>query len=142
MRTVLIGVVGSVLLIVGSLAGVGGLGLLITDSCSPTYRLSMQPVDSVADPPERTVTYAELTDVQRPAVDAALANQSRMTVRNRAPLAALTESVIKKDGMRYVATLVTVECRTPFDEIAIAGFASAVCGGFLLGFAFILRRHA
>lgn len=142
MRTVLIGVAGSLLLIVGSLAGVGGLGLLVTDSCSPTYRLSLQSADSVSEAPERTITYGELTDVQRTAVDAALANRTRMTIRNRAPLAALTESVIEKDRTRYVATLVTVECRTPFDEIAITGFASAVCGGFLLGFALILRRHS
>lgn len=142
MRTVLLGVFGSVLLIVGSIGGVGGLGLLITDSCTPTYRLTLQPADAVSDPPEQTVSYGQLTDLQQIAVDASLENRPRKSFRNREPLAELTETVIEKDDAHYVASLITSECRTPYDDFAIAGFSSAVIGVLLLGFTIIAHRHA
>lgn len=142
MRTVLIGVLGCVLLIVGSTAGVGGVGLILTDPCTSTYRLSLQPADSVPGTPERTVTYGELSDVQKTAVDAALENRTRMTFRNREPLAALTDNVIVKDGTRYVASLTTIECRTLYDDLAITGFTGAVVGLLLCGFALITHRHS
>lgn len=140
MRTLLIGVFGIVLIITGSIAGVGGLGLLITDPCTSTYRLSLQPADTVSDTPEQTVSYGELTDVQKIAVDAALEDRSKMSLRDRKPLAELTDTVIEKNGDRYVAHLVSAECRTLYDELAIAGFSGAVIGLFLIGFAFIGHR--
>lgn len=142
MRTILIGVFGCVLLVVGSIAGVGGLGLLVTDPCTPTYRLSLQPADAASATPERTVSYGELRGVQKVAVDAALENRSKASFRTREPLAELTDVVIKKGGDRYVAHLRAAECRTPYDELAIAGFTGAVLGVLVIGFALVVHRHS
>ena len=142
MRTILIGVFGGVLLIVGSIAGAGGLGGLITDPCTQTYQLSLQPAESMSDTPDQTVSYGELTDVQQVAVDAALENQSRVSFRDREPLAELTDTVIEKDGRRYVALLIANECRTLYDDLAIAGFTGAIGGLLLVGFALIVHRHS
>lgn len=142
MRAVLIAVLGSLLLIVGGIAGVGGLGLLITDPCASKYRLSLQPADSVSDLPEQTVSYGELSDVQKTAVDAALKNRSRLIFRNREPLAELAGKVIKMNDTRYVAHLETIKCRDLHDDLAIAGFTVAVVGISQIGFALIIHRYS
>ena len=142
MRTLLIGIFGSLLLIVGSIAGVGGLGGLIIDPCTQTYRLSLQPADSVSDTPDQTVSYGELTEVQQVAVDAALENRSRLSFRDREPLDELTDTVIEKNGSRYVAHVIANECRTLYDDLAIVGFTGAIGGFLLVGFALIVHRHS
>jgi hypothetical protein len=140
MRTVVFGVVGTVLLVGGFAVGVGGLGLSLTSGCSTTYQLSMTDASDVEDPPTETVAFDSLTDYQQSAVTAALESGSAVTVRDREPLEPLTAVVVEVDGERYVAALGTNPCRSPYGEITIGGFAAAIVGFFAVFYAYLLRR--
>lgn len=140
MRTIGFGVVGVLLLVGGFVVGAGGVGLSLTSGCSTTYQLSVEHASSVADPPGETVAYESLTDYQQSAVRAGLGNGSNAAFRQRAPLEALTEVVIAVEGERYVADLQRNPCRTPYEEIAIAGFAASIVGFFAVFYAYLHRR--
>lgn len=140
MRTVVYGVVGTVLLVGGFAVGAGGLGLSLTSGCSTTYQLSMTDASDVEDPPAETVAYDSLTDYQQSAVRAALTTDSNATFRKGEPLEPLAETVIEVDGERYVASLEANSCRSPYDWIAIGGFAVSIVGFFAAFYAYLLRR--
>lgn len=132
MHTLLIGLLGALLLTVGP---------QMTDPCDSTYRLSLQPADSVADPPDETVHEESLTETQRVAVEATLLD-SRLTVRDRSQLEPLTDAVLVVDGERYVAELVEIPCRSPYDELALGGFGGATIGFFLALYAVVAWRFS
>lgn len=140
MRTLVFGVLGILLLLCGLLAGVGGVGLQLTDPCSPKYRLTLQPADAVADPPDRTVSMASLSEYQRTAVEAAADNRTRLRFTDRARLEPLTEVVIAREGGRYVADVVTEPCRSIYDELTIGGFTVALVGFFSTLYAVVAWR--
>lgn len=140
MRTLLFGAVGLALLLSGLVAGVGGVGLQLADPCPTTYRLSLQPADAAADPPDETVRFASLSEYQRTAVTAALENRTRRTFGSRSRLEPLTDVVVAVGDDRYVADLVRSPCRSPYDELTIGGFAGATVGFFLAVYAAVLRR--
>lgn len=140
MRTIVFGVVGSLLLVGGFLAGAAGLGLSLTGGCSTTYQLSMTDASAVEEPPAGRVAYDSLTEYQQSAVSAALANESDAAFHRREPLEPLTQAVIDVEGDRYVATVVTNPCRSPYDEVAIGGFAVSIVGFFAVFYAYLVRR--
>lgn len=140
MRTVVFGVVGTVLLVGGFAVGAGGLGLSLTSGCSTTYQLSTADASDVEDPPAETVGYDSLTDDQHSAVRAALTTDSNATFRKEGPLEPLAETVIEVDGERYVASLEANPCRPPYDWIAIGGFTVSIVGFFAAFYAYLLRR--
>ena len=140
MRTVVFGVVGSLLLLCGLFAGVGGVGLQLTDPCSPKHRLSLQPADAVADPPDQIVSFASLSEYQQTAVEAAAENRTRLRFTDRARLEPLTEVVISMEGDRYVADVVTEPCRSIYDELTMGGFTVALVGFFLTLYAVVVWR--
>lgn len=131
------GVVGTLLLIVGFVVGAGGLVLLFTNPCPPTYHVSLQPVEAVADPPNETVSFASLDEHQRAAVTAALENRTERSFGSRDRLAALDDAVVSVDGDRYVADVVEEPCRTPYDDLSLGGFAGATVGFLLVLYAFL-----
>ena len=142
MRALLIGLLGSILLIGGLVAGAGGLGLQIMNPCAPTYQLSLQPANSVATTPDQTVAFELLSEYQRTAVQAAVGNDTRLTFQNRGRLAPLTEAVITMDGDRYVAEIVTEPCQSLYDELAIGGFAGATVGTLVSLYALAVWRFS
>ena len=134
--------VGSILLIGGLVAGVGGLGLQITNPCSPTHQLSLQPTDSVATTSDQTVAFKSLSEYQRTAVQAAVENNTRLTFQNREQLEPLTEAVIMMDGDRYVAEIVMEPCQSLYDELSIGGFVGAIVGALVSLYALAVRRFS
>ena len=136
MRTLplLMGTFGVILVVSGLIAGIGGLGLQITNPCSPTYQVSPQPVESVTDPPDKTVTFGSLTEYQQTAVEAAMENRTRLTFRSRERLDPLTEAVIIIEENRYVATINEEQCQSLYGELALGGFAGAILGCFVVMF--------
>lgn len=140
MRTLLFGVVGSLLLIFGAIAGTVGLGLQLTNSCSTRYHVSLQPVTTVTDAPERTVPVESLSDYQQSAVENALGNGTNLAAPSPDRLEPLTEIVIVVNGERYVADIVEDPCRSLYDELAIGGFIGAIIGLFLSMYAVVLWR--
>lgn len=140
MRMVLLGLAGGVLVVGGLVVGTAGVGLLLAEPCTPTYRLAVQPVEAAADPPERSVAVGSLTEQQRTAVEAAIDGRTRLALGDRAPLEPLTDVVIEAAEGRYVAEIVTNPCRSPYDELAAAGGLGVVVGGFLATYALVGRR--
>ena len=142
MRALAVGLVGSILLIGGLVAGVSGLGLQIMNPCTPTYKLSLQPADSVTTTPDQTVTFESLSEYQRTAVQAAVENDTRLTFQNRERLAPLTEAVITMDDNRYVAEIIENPCQSLYDELAISGFAGAIVGALVSLYALAVWRFS
>lgn len=142
MRAVIVGIAGSLLLVVGLVVGVGGLAAALTDSCTTTYRLTLQSAASVDNPPARTVAFESLSTYQQTAVTAALENETRVRFGRRAPLAALDGVVIETSEGRYVAALTTYPCRAPWDELAIGGFLTALIGGFAVLYGVVRWRYS
>lgn len=140
MRALLTGVIGGLLLLAGSIAGTAGLGLQVTNSCSPHYQVSLQPANEAADAPERTVSFESLSDYQQMAVEAARGNGTRATFTARNRLEPLTEIVIVIEGDNYVAELVKDPCQSLYDELAVGGFIGAIVGLFLSIYSVILWR--
>ena len=142
MRTLplLMGMFGAILVISGLIAGIGGLGLQITNPCSPTYQVSLQPVESVTNPPDKTVTVESLTEYQQTAVEAAVESRTRLTFKSREQLDPLTEAVIIIEENRYVATISEEQCRSLYGELALGGFAGAILGSFVVMFSIAVWR--
>lgn len=141
MRTLLVGLVGALLLLGGLALGAGGLALGIANPCSPSYQLAVQPAAAVEDPPEETRSLESLTAYQRTAVEAAV-DDSRLTFGRREPLTRLVDEAIEVNGTRYVVTgVVEHPCPSIYDDLALAGFAAATVGGFLVLFALLAWRQ-
>lgn len=140
MRVLLAGLFGIVLLIGGLIAGVGGIGLQITHPCSPASQLSLQPADSVATPPDRTILFGSLTEYQQTAVEAAIDEQTRHTFKSRKQLEPLTEVVVEMEDGRYVADVIKNPCRSLYDELAIGGFAGSIIGAFVVMLSVVMWR--
>lgn len=140
MRTFLVGVVGAILVISGLIAGIGGLGLQIANPCSPTYQVSLQLVDSVTNPPDKTITFKSLTKYQRTAVEATVQNRTRLTFKSREQLNSLTEGVIVMEENRYVVEISEEPCRSLYGELALGGFVGAILGCFVVMFSIAVWR--
>lgn len=142
MRTILAGVFGVLLLLIGTVAGIGATALLVVDGCQESYRLVLDPADTVADAPEETTRVTELSGVQRTAVEAALEDRTGVAFTARPPLSDLTERVLVAGDDRYVPRLVAVPCRTPYEELALGGFGAGLVGLFVTSYALLVRRLA
>ena len=142
MRTLMLvmGMFGAILVVSGLIAGIGGLGLEIANPCSPTYQVSLQPVDSVTNPPDKTVAFESLTTYQQTAVEAAMENRTRVTFKFRERLDPLTQAVIVLEENRYVVAISEDPCRSLYDELALGGFAGAILGCFVVMFSIAVWR--
>ena len=132
MRTLLFGLFGGTLLIIGLAVGIGGLGLQLTHPCSSAYQLSLKPPNSTAKPPNQTSSFESLTEYQQSAVKAVLKNRTNRWFTQRDSLEPLTEVVILKRYDCYIAELITNRCESPYDELAIGGLIGATIGFFLV----------
>lgn len=137
MRVLLAAVVGVGLLLAGTVVGVAGTALVVVSPCSESYRLAVQPT---APPDDGATPLDTLPSPQRAAVEAAIENRTDVRFGDREALAALDGAVVRADDTHYTARVVVVPCSTPYDEAALAGYATGLGGGFLAGYALLHRR--
>ena len=142
MRTLplLMGMFGAILVVSGLIAGIGGLGLQISNPCSSTYQVSLQPVDSVTNPPDKTVIFESLTEYQQTAVEAAIENRTQLTFKSRERLDPLVEAVIIIEENRYIVAISEDPCQSLYGELALGGFAGAILGCFVVMFSIAVWR--
>lgn len=128
-RTVVFVGGGALAVLVGlSLMGLG-LYVSLVSTCEPGSVVDVRPAGEVADPPEPTVAYGNLTDHQQRAFDAGRTG-SDGSFGPQESLDRLDGTVVVREGERYVTAVTTADCPSPETLLYYAGGLLAVVGCF------------